>query len=205
MSTDYESNSHKYKEEQEAKKEGRKVEAVAKAVVRKKSKSRKFLDAFVPEDVEDVGSYIMSGVIVPSIKRIIWQTFGTILFGKNNYGPYDNRGYGEYPERVSYTRFFDDERSYNRRQAPRRTGGNHIYHWDDLLYETPEDAEFVLSRLEDDIRQGYTPSVQDLYEYSNLTAPWSAAGWGWTNIRSAEVVTIGDKFAIRLPRPLPID
>lgn len=198
--SEYEPNSHKYKEEQE-KRKAEKVEAIAKGVVKKRTATRKFADYFLP-DVEDVGNYMITGVIIPNLKKMVWQMFGTMLFGKNNY---DNGRYGS-PDRVSYTRFFDDERSYRRdRDRSRQSQGARIYHWDDLLYLTPEDAQLVLDRLEDDLRQGYVITVQTLYEYSGQVAPWSADGYGWTSLRSADIVSVGDKWGIKMPRPIPID
>ena len=68
---EYKPNSNKYKTEQR-----KKQEKVVQGKVRRKKKSevRKWKDIFISEDVEDVKSYIIMDVIVPTIKNTILDT-----------------------------------------------------------------------------------------------------------------------------------
>ena len=77
----YVPNSHKYKNEQKAmsvgekKPEGKKIEKVVTGAVntKKKSEVRKFADVFVAEDMASVGSFIFNDVVVPAIKKLIYD------------------------------------------------------------------------------------------------------------------------------------
>ena len=69
---EYKPNSHKSKETQEAIAE-KKVEKVVTGAVKVKKKNgfEKLAGTFVPDDVDNVKSYIMQDIIVPAIKDVI--------------------------------------------------------------------------------------------------------------------------------------
>ena len=50
---------------------------------RKKSEVKKFANIFVPEDTENVKSYIVMDVIVPGIKNAIADVVSIMLFGES--------------------------------------------------------------------------------------------------------------------------
>lgn len=183
-----------------------KIEAVAKGTLKKPGITRKFMDTFFAEDVVDVKEYILDNVIIPNIKRVLSQSFNTLLFGKGAGG----RDRGEYRDYVSYRNYFDDDRP-SRRSAP-SSKGRRIYHWDDITFVDDEygtgreKAEKVLDKMYEDLQQYGLTTVQWLYEYSGNTAPWTAHNYGWTSIKSADIVNIGGgEWAIKMPKPMPIE
>lgn len=201
-----------YRKELERVKQRGKIDAVAKGVVKKRTLANKFADIFFAEEVGDVGHYIFVNAIVPNIKRILSQSVNTLLYGKS--AP-DNRGGGYFGDRPSYRTYFNDERPSRRAQSPSYEN-RRVYHWDDISYrddtfDGPEaktgyqKAEQVLNHLCDDIREYGMTTVQWLYEYSDLQAPWTAEKYGWTNINSADIVEVGNgEYVIKLPKPLPL-
>ena len=47
--------------------------------------------------------------------------------------------------------------------------------------------------------------VLDLYDMAELTAPFTANRYGWTNLKNAYVDRVRDGYIIRLPRAMPLD
>lgn len=182
------------------------IEAVTKGKVKKPGLTRRFADSFFAEDIDDIGDYILSNVIIPSIKRVVSQTFNAFLYGKSA----GSRDRGEYRDYVSYRNYFDDDRP-SRRRSP-SSGSRRIYHWDDIVFEDDEystgreKAEKVLDKMYEDIKEYGLTTVQWLYEYSGNTAPWTSNNYGWTSIKSADIINLGGgEWAIKMPKPMPID
>ena len=48
-------------------------------------------------------------------------------------------------------------------------------------------------------------TVADMYDMVDLTAPYTAAKYGWTNIRTAEVIRGRDGYMLKLPKAMPVD
>lgn len=183
------------------------IETIAKGKVKKPGLTRKFVDSFFAEDVEDMGDFIFTNVIMPSIKRILSQSFNALLYGK---GASTRERNGEYRDYVSYRNYFDDDRP-SRRRSP-SSGVRRIYHWDDIIFEDDEystgkeKAEKVLDKMYEDIKEYGVTTLQWLYEYSGNTAPWTSNNYGWTSISSADIVNIGGgDWAIQMPKPMPIE
>lgn len=199
---DYKPNSHRFKEEQKSTSatERRKVDKVVSgtAKVRKKSEIRKLADNFISEDIQNIKSYVVTEVLIPTIKNTIWDAFTNsldmVLFG----GTGRNRR-NTTAGRVSYRNYYDQgsERSSDRA----RVG----YSVDDIVLDSRGEAEEVLARMDELIDTYKMVRVADLYDLVGVTGNYTDNKYGWTNIRTAEVVRVRDGYKIKLPRALPID
>ena len=80
---DYKPNSRRFREgkTESSADERKRVEKVVRGKVksRKRNEIRKFADVFIPEDMENVKSYILMDVVVPAIKKAISDTIDTFL------------------------------------------------------------------------------------------------------------------------------
>ena len=200
---EYPSNSNKVKEakRQQALTE-KKVEKVitGTAKTRKKSEIRKFTDVFISEDVNNVKSYILMDVLVPAIKKaisdIVTNGVDMILYGEA--GSNKKRST---VSKISYNKMFDDPRSSRIHSERGRTGLD----YDELIFDSRGDAEAVLSALEDIIAQFGVASVGDLYDLAQVsTTNYAINKYGWSDLRSAEVIRARDGYMIKLPRALPL-
>ena len=191
-------NSHKFREEQKTPE--RKVEKVVRGSVKTKKKSevRKLTDVFVSEDVANVKSYILMDVLVPAVKKaisdIVTNGIDMLLYGESRGS---KKRAGDY---VSY-RNYSDPRRDDRRDTRARSG----FDYDDLIFNTRADAEAVREQMDDMIDRYGVVTVADLYDMAELTAPYTSNKYGWTNIRTADVVRGRDGYVIKLPRAMPID
>lgn len=199
---DYKPNSHTYREEQKNLPEKKKVEKVVtgKAKIKKKGELSKFKDIFISEDITNVKSYVFLDILVPAIKKavsdIVRDGVDMILYGES--GKTKNRSNGSY---VSY-------RDYSKRDSRDRFGSDRPrrgYNLDDIILDSRGEAEAVLEQMDALIDTYGIVSVADLFDLVGITGEYTDNKYGWTNIRNAEAVRIRDGYALRLPKPMPID
>lgn len=196
-------NSHKGRSEKKevpAQEEKRAEKVVRGKVKTKKNEVRKLTDIFISEDVSNVKNYILMDVIVPAVKKAIYD----LVVGTLDMSLYGGRGNGKRPtsDKVSYRDYngisYRDDRSYNRTQT--NTG----YSYDDIVLETRGEAEAVLSRMDELMETYGIVRVADLYDLVGITGEYTDNNYGWTNIRNADVVRVRDGYKIKMPRALPI-
>lgn len=167
---------------------------------RKKSEVKKLANIFIPEDVENVKSYILMDVVVPGIKNAIADVVSIMLFGEaGRLGGRREKG-----SRVSYQKYYDDRRDDRREYGrPRAAAG---FEYDDIVFENRGDADLVLDQLESVINTYGIASVADLYDLAGVTCrSYTANKYGWTDIRMAKVVRIRDGYILELPRTVQIN
>lgn len=203
---DYKPNSNKYKEEQKAKAtEEKRVSKVVKGVAKTKKKNdiRKLADVFITEDADNVKSYILSDVLVPTIKNaivnIVTDAVHMIFLG----GTSRSKGTSDRFRKpyVSYTQYSDprDDR-YSDSSRPRSR-----FDYDDIVFESRVEAETVHVEMMHVIKEYGFVTVADLYDMADLPAPYTSNRYGWTQLRSAEVLRVRDGYILKLPKAAPID
>lgn len=196
---EYKPNSHKSKEA--AAKSEKKVEKVVSgtATRRKKSELRKFTDIFISEDVDNVKSYILVDVLVPSIKKavsdIIKNGIDMLLYGES-----DHRS-SSTASKVSYRSYYDKDKRDSRPLNRNRAG----YGYDDIVLDNRGEAEEVLERMDELVATYGMVRVADMYDLMGVTPNYTDNKYGWTDIRSAKVVRIQQGYVIKMPRALPLD
>lgn len=202
---EYLPNSHKYKEEK-SKNDIVKKKKIEKAIsgtvkTKKKSEFRKFLDVFVPEDVESVKDYIIMDVVVPSIKKAISDTVDTVLFGETRSAPSKSGA----ASKVSYRSFYDkknDDR-HERYSGSRMRSG---YDYEDIIFDSRGEAEQVLMLMDEIVSEYSMVRVADLYDLVGISSSFTDNNYGWTNIKNASVNRTRDGgYILKMPKVLPLD
>ena len=200
----YKPNSHKYKERQKAEAEEKRAEKVVqgKVKVKKKTEVRKFADVFVAEDAHNVKEYLLMEVAIPAIKNTIIDliTNGVTMLFNGEATTKTKRRSGDY---VSYRDYSNRDRDRDRRESTSRGR----FDLDELVFGSRSDADATLEQMDDMIERYGWATVLDLYESADLggSAPWTANKYGWTSLRSAEVVKVRDGYVIKLPKARPLD
>lgn len=206
----YTPNSHKYKREQQQNAtEEKRVQKVTKGPVKTKTNEvRKIADIFISEDISNVKDYIFMDVLVPAIKKAIYDivTNGIDMF---LYGGTGRGKTSSSTSKVSYVNYYDKKNSggsssYRGSENAKSTNG---FDYEEIVFSNRGDAEAVKQQLKDYIgRYGYV-TISDLYEMAdpNLTPPYTTCKYGWMNVDSAEAVRVRDGYILKLPRAMPID
>ena len=192
----YEPNSHKSKEERKESLPEKKVEKIVNGSVKSKKKNgvQKIASVFVPEDVENVKTYIIEDIVVPAVKDIILDAVRVFL------GIDKRSGKGSAASKVAYRSCYDKDRQKNS-VARTRVG----YDYDDIILDNRGEAEEVLTRMDELIDEYGLVSAADLYDLVGVTGNYTDNKYGWTDIRSASVVRVRDGYMIKLPKALPIN
>lgn len=167
---------------------------------RKNSEMKKFANIFIPEDVDNVKSYIVTDVIIPGIKNAIADVVSIVLFGDSGrLGGRSGKG-----SRASYQKYYDDRRDDRRDYGrPRASAG---FEYDDIIFESRGDADLVLDQLESAINTYGIASVADLYDLAGITCrSYTANKYGWTDIRTAKVIRTREGYILQLPRTVQIN
>lgn len=213
MTMEYKGNSNRSKiNKKDQIDEKRKLQKVVKGNVRtkKKSEASKFMQTFISEDVHTVKSYIINEIIIPTAKEtladVVRNSIEMILWGSSSSGRSRSRSRRTSDSRVSYQRYYDDDRRDRERDRERySTRVRSGYSFDDLIFDTRGEAENVLIAMEQEIDSYGIVSVADLYELVGITGNYTDNKYGWTDLRTADVVRCRDGYTLKLPRALPID
>lgn len=205
----YTPNSHKYKEQQkEAAAEEKRVQKIVKSPVKTKTNElRKFTDIFISEDVKNVKNYIFMDVLVPAIKKAIYDivTNGIDMF---LYGGGGGRSKSAGPSgtKVSYRNFYDQKNnSISSYRGSENTNSHKGFEYEDIVFDNRGDAEAVKQGMQAAIIKYGMVTVADLYDMVDQAPPFTSNKYGWLDLSSAEVIRVRGEYTIKLPRPVPID
>lgn len=196
-------NSHKNRNEKQNLPEKKRAEKVVRGKVKaKKNNTRKLTDVFIAEDVVNVKNYVLFDVIVPSIKKALYD----LVVGALDMTLFGGRGNGgakrSTADKVSYKDYNGISSRRDDRFASTKTATGYSY--DDITLESRGEAEAVLSRMDEIIEEYNEVRVADLYDLVGITGEYTDNKYGWTNIRSARVVRTRDGYKIEMPRALPL-
>lgn len=192
---DYRNNSDKSKQATSEKRvESAVISGTAKT--RKKKDLEKFTDIFIAEDAGNVKSYLLTEVLIPTVKKAISDMIKTgidmILYGE------PRQSKKSPASKVSYRNYYETDDDYF------RSGGvnsGRALNYDDILFETRGDAEAVLDAMNDIISQYGTVSVGDLYDLARVPNDnFMMNRYGWKSIGGANAVRVRDGYILKLPR-----
>lgn len=201
MPMNYQPNSHKYKDKQrEEAAEAKEVKKVITGPAKtKKNDIRKFTNTFISEDINNVKNYVISDVLVPTIKKaivdIVTNGVNMIFWGS---APSSKSG----GTKISYSKFYDQKGS----SAPwNETKTTTRFDYDDIVYATRGDAEATLVQMGEMIETYGVVTVADMYDMAQLTQPYTSNRYGWTSVARAEVKRIPEGYIIKMPKAMVID
>ena len=201
---DYKPNSHRFREEQKqlAPVEKKKVEKVVKGSVKTKKKGNlsKISDVLISEDADNVKSYILMDVLVPTVKKaivdIVTDAVNMVFLGGT--GRSKTTSSSNY---ISYNRLSEPRDRYHSSE-PRAISR---FDYENIVFTSRVDAEAIIEQMNDIISSYGFVTVADLYEMADLSHPYTSNDYGWTSIVSAAVIHVRDGWVIKLPKARPID
>jgi hypothetical protein len=204
----YTPNSHKYREEQKkvaSVPEEKRVQKVVRGPVKtKKNELRKIADIFISEDISNVKDYIFMDVLVPAVKKAIYDivTNGIDMFlyggsGKTKNGPSGTK--------VSYRSYYDQKSTTSSNRGSEDTRSRGGFEYEDIIFNNRGEAEAVKQQMQAAIVKYGFVTVADLYDMADLPAPYTSQKYGWMDVSSAEPTRTRDGYTLKLPKAVSID
>lgn len=177
---------------------------VAKRLETKETTAKKFVKLFLAEDVEDIGEYLVKDLIIPTIKDVFLNFMTAALWGDRRSGNSYRDSSGR--RRTDYSSI---SRSSPRRERDRDredySSGRKDFDIDNLMFATREQADLVLTRLEDYIDDYGFVTVGYLLELLGESSAYTSEYYGWRNLDRASVRRVGNAHKLNLPRPVRIE
>ena len=204
----YTPNSHKYKEQQKQNQvapEDKQIQKVTKNPAKiKTNEVRKLADIFISEDIANVKNYIFMDVIVPAVKKAIYDvvTNGIDMFLYGGTGR--AKSGGSSGTKVSYRNFYEERNGGGYRGSENNRSRNGL-DYDDIVFSNRGEAEAVKQAMQAAIVKYGFVTVADLYDMVDMSAPYTSQKYGWMSVNNAEIIRSRDGYVIKLPRAVPID
>lgn len=187
----------------------KRVQKVAKGPVKvKKNELRKLADIFINEDVANVKEYIFMDVLVPAIKKAIFDIvtngIDMFLYGGTGRAKSNNNA----STKVQYRSYYDSNKSSS--STPSNRGSENTVRsaadYDSIVFSTRGEAEAAKQQMVDIVSQYGIVTVSDLYEMTPLTPPFTAQKYGWMcDLSNVPVERTHDGYVLKLPRAMALD
>ena len=175
-----------------------------KVKVKKRNGLIKFAEAFLPDDVSDVKSYILVDVIIPSIKKVIDEIFHIMLWGDTNTSYFTRRS----SSHTSYQNYYDRKNSQNSSRMSKKSDSSIYILDEDFVFDYEEDAENFVRWMLDVIAEDSFIRLSEANEYVGRTGYYTDTHYGWTNLNGWKIINTGraeGRYVLKLPRPFPVD
>jgi hypothetical protein len=203
----YTPNSHKYKEEQKQKQlttEDKQIKKVVKSPAKTKTNEvRKIADIFISEDISNVKNYIFMDVIVPAVKKAIYDVvtngIDMFLYGGTGKGKTNSNG-----GKVSYRSYYERKDNSGYRGSENVKSVN-SFDYEEIVFDNRGEAEAAKQQMMDIIKRYGMVTVADLYDMADRTAPYTSQKYGWMDVSGAETQRVRDGYILKLPKAVPID
>lgn len=192
-----------------------KLKLSAPVVMKKKSIGERFTNAFLGKNIKDVGGYILTSVLIPSIKTAICDIArdfpALLLFGSTNPRPGMPGYYSGYPSYWSQPNPYQYQQGtyfrYDKIGQPGPHGSSLYsgrpmsnYLTEDIILTTFKDAESLRAYMLDYINRFGEVTLQAINEALDVpNKSFTDNDWGWKNIGPCEIRAVRGGYMLVLP------
>ena len=183
----------------ESAKKERRIEKVGDGkIVKKKTGLKDLTDGFFQEDVGAVRTYIWRDVLIPALKKTLWEMItgsaDMFLYGGESAPRKRNLDKVSWRDNVP-------TRNTERRSTERIKSG---YSFDNVLFPTRQEAEAAVESLMAAIEQYGNVSVSDMYSTAGITGEYTDCKYGWTDIRGVTIIRYEEGYLLKMPKAVPL-
>lgn len=215
MSDEFPANSKTVRQPKPSPETEKKIESVLSSMAAKKKKSllKRFTDVIVGGDSKTVVHYVIGEVIVPQLKDLFVEaTSGAVekmIYGESRPRP----RYGARPAGpTNYTKY--TVRGTNpigaatrdpRDRPPNPTALPKQLDYEEILLQTRVEAETVLERMYDLVREYEAASIHDLKSLVGWSSSYTDQKWGWMDLQGSTIRRVREGYQLEFPRPTALD
>lgn len=180
----------------------KKVESVLNGdefVTRRRSVGKKLGDILLNGDLQEVKSYLVEDVLIPSIKETIFELankgLDMLLFG--------GTGRSASKQNQTYISYNNYSNQNSRRSAPERSRNRREeigFNDEELIFRDRGPAELVLEKMMAIFEEYHIVTKADLNDIMNRTGNFTDNNWGLTDMKGACVERIRGGYLLHLPK-----
>lgn len=195
---EYPSNSINQKGKNSQGEKPEKVEKVANGRRRKKTIFEKIFN----QDIRNIVSYLWGDILLPAAKNTLLDMIEdgaemSILGTVRRRGRRSNSS-----TYISYDQIGQDRRDRRDRGEPVRKSNEP----DQILLDTKQEAEEVVSRLYDLFDTYQIVSLADYYDLVGVTSDeFTDNKWGWDSLKGTRILRVRDGYIIDLPKMIALN
>ena len=204
------SNSDKIKNKEEKHEEIKLDKVVTGNVtVKKRGFFKRFKKSMVSEDAENVGGYVIQDIIIPTVKDLIFDAargaLEMILWGNTSgrRGRKGNVPYNSLNEKSTYQ--YNGRTNVSSREEKRSRRNYNYFDISEMVFDRRSDAEDVLYQLRMVLEEYPSVSVANFYDVLDMSAPYTAENYGWTDLKDADVRKCKGGYYLDVPDPRVIN
>ena len=204
------SNSDKIKNKEEKHEEIKLDKVVTVNVtVKKRGFFKRFKKSMVSEDAENVGGYVIQDIIIPTVKDLIFDAargaLEMILWGNTSgrRGRKGNVPYNSLNEKSTYQ--YNGRTNALSREEKRSRRNYNYFDISEMVFDRRSDAEDVLYQLRMVLEEYPSVSVANFYDVLDMSAPYTAENYGWTDLKDADVRKCKGGYYLDVPDPRVIN
>jgi hypothetical protein len=205
------------KPEQEQSEERPKVEKAIEgtATVKRKTVGSRFKTIFTGVSLKDVVDDVVDQAIIPGIKGLLFdageRALERWLGNGTGHGRNMAKGIVTNVAHVAYNKFSSPSPTINHRstvmqpqqQMSRRAQA--VFDFDEIEFQTRQDATIVLNLMYDQLENYGTVSVAEFYGWADVKGNFTDRNYGWRSLEGAGPTKIRNgMYILNLPNPVPL-
>lgn len=184
----------------------------AEADRRKRGLAQKFKGVFINGNARDTTDYIVSDIVVPAVRDMIYDAFEgglqRLIYGESNRSgrrspapnPYSNIPRVDYAGMSSkpYTAQPSSPRMLSRRARSTQD-------FREIIIDDRREAEDVREQMFEILDRFGDVKVSDLYTMTGIASSHVDHKWGWTSLQGTKLIRTRDgRFLLDLPEPIAL-
>lgn len=183
---------------------------VGGAIKKPKSLGERAKGLFLGSEIKTAGSYVFTDVLIPALRNLVVDSatkgIERVVYGDNVRPGRSSLGYGG-QSRISYNTPHQrgaHSSPLSSRPMSRTDLGRRRNAIDDIIITNRPEAEMVMERLGETIREYGSASLADMYEMVGLPSSYTDDDWGWISLASASIRQCREGYLLDLPPVEPI-
>lgn len=217
MSEEFPGNSKSVRQPKPTPETEKKIESVLTGMAAKKKKSlfKRFTDVIIGGDSKTVVQYVIGEVVIPQLKDMLAEaTSGGIekmIYGGDS-RPRSPRYGGRPAGPTNYTKYtvrgnqpLGAATRDPRDRPPNPTTLPRQLDYEEILLATRLEAETVLERMYDLVREYEAASIHDLKSLVGWSSSYTDQKWGWMDLQGSQIRRVREGYMLEFPRPTALD